>query len=316
MFEHTTAPFGAFTKHKFFDAASGNGFTIVPEVGGTMLDLWLGHRSIISGCQTPEELENNQAYKSSLLFPFPNRLDNGKYKFLNDHYQFDLNDSGTQNALHGLGRDVNMDVLKSAVNEDSAWISLSYFDHGRDKAYPFPFLVDAEFRISNATGFELKMRFTNEAEHAIPVGLGWHPYFKLDTAVDHLQLKLPACEMIEIDERMLPTGNHLAYDYFASKRPIGKAVLDNAFLLKKTEDKAYVHLSDQDYSLSYWQETGPGKCPYLQVYTPPSRDTIAIEPMTCNIDAFNNGEGLVTLGPEESLELKCGVMLTPEVKEV
>ena len=34
---------------------------------------------------------------------------------------------------------------------------------------------------------------------------------------------------------------------------------------------------------------------FLQVFIPDDRGSIAVEPMTCNVDAFNNQEGLMTL---------------------
>lgn len=33
--------------------------------------------------------------------------------------------------------------------------------------------------------------------------------------------------------------------------------------------------------------------------------SLDLEPMTCNVDAFNNGEGLKTLRPNEIIELEC-----------
>jgi len=40
--------------------------------------------------------------------------------------------------------------------------------------------------------------------------------------------------------------------------------------------------------------------PYLQVYTPPHRKSIAIENLSSAPDAFNNKIGLIELGPEDS----------------
>lgn len=49
------------------------------------------------------------------------------------------------------------------------------------------------------------------------------------------------------------------------------------------------------------QETGPGKFNYLVCFTPTRRDSIAIEPLTANVDSFNNGEGLTILNPGETM---------------
>jgi aldose 1-epimerase len=40
--------------------------------------------------------------------------------------------------------------------------------------------------------------------------------------------------------------------------------------------------------------------PYLQVYTPDHRRSIAIENLSSPPDSFNNLMGLITLGPEDS----------------
>jgi len=43
-----------------------------------------------------------------------------------------------------------------------------------------------------------------------------------------------------------------------------------------------------------------------QLFTLFDRQSVAIEPMTCNIDAFNNGEGLWELGPDEQRAMTFG----------
>jgi aldose 1-epimerase len=43
---------------------------------------------------------------------------------------------------------------------------------------------------------------------------------------------------------------------------------------------------------------------FLQLYTPPHKNTIAIEPTTGVSDSFNNGIGLKTLKPQESYHVE------------
>ncbi len=316
MYRLEESEFGGFTKYRFYNKETGNGFSIVPEHGGTMLELWLHHKQILDACETAEALSNNQSYKSSLLFPFPNRLKDGTFQLNGNSYQFPINDAGTNNALHGISRDVKMDVLHKECSEEKASITLSYFETGEHKSYPFAFLVEAVFSISEETGFELEMKVTNEDNQSIPIGIGWHPYFKLEGQVNDLSLQLPACKLIEVDERMIPTGNLLKYTYFQKERRIGKTVLDNGFELNENPGKQKVLLSHPDYQLKYWQETGPEKFNFLQVYTPSHRSSIAIEPMTCNIDALNNRDGLILLKPEASIQASCGVTKVKGEKEI
>ena len=49
------------------------------------------------------------------------------------------------------------------------------------------------------------------------------------------------------------------------------------------------------------------QCPFFQVFTPPHGESIALEPMSCNVDAFNNGEGLVALEPGKEWKAKMEI---------
>ena len=73
------------------------------------------------------------------------------------------------------------------------------------------------------------------------------------------------------------------------------------------ETKNYeVILANEEGKLTYWQEAGTGKYNFIQIFTPPHRNCIALEPMTSNIDTFNNKDGLVILQSGESLGGKFG----------
>lgn len=140
---------------------------------------------------------------------------------------------------------------------------------------------------------------------------GWHPYFKTNSKVDNLMLKIPAKYQIEVDPRMIPTGVKLPADSFTQLKKIGDAELDTGFIIEAQKGVATTEIYDPGYDLhvKVWQETGTWKYNYLQIYIPPSRESIAIEPMTCSIDAFNNKEGLIVLAPGQSVKASCGVKL-------
>ena len=93
---------------------------------------------------------------------------------------------------------------------------------------------------------------------------------------------------------------------------INNRQFDTCFALDEQEEKATTEIFDpvQDLSINIWQETGKMKYNFLQVFIPESRDSIAIEPMTCTADAFNNNIGLVVLAPNQSLIVSCGVFVS------
>ena len=49
--------------------------------------------------------------------------------------------------------------------------------------------------------------------------------------------------------------------------------------------------------------------PYLQIYIPPHRKSIAIENLSGAPDAFNNGMGFITLEPGESALFKTSYQI-------
>ena len=305
MYKHIIEPFGKFEKHTI-ENERGDSFSIVPAFGANLLDLKFNNMSVLDGYQTPEELVKNSWSKNIILFPFPNRLRDGQYTHDGIKYQFDINNIDTQNAIHGFSKDVPMSVLNTKTDVHEGSITCEYQHDGTHKAYPFKFIFKITF-ILRGGKFEIEMQFKNLESKVIPVGLGWHPYFRISEKSDDTSLQMPDCQLIMIDERMLPTGKKQAFKDFETLKKIGSTFLDNGFYINNQTENAEVILQSKLGTLTYWQETGEGKWNYVQVFTPPHRKSIAVEPMTCNMDAFNNKEGLVLLMPQATLKGKFGV---------
>ena len=306
MFRHEKVDFGKYEKHVIMDNQN-IGFEIIPEVGANVCQIYFDGHPILDGITKPEELNVNRWFKSSVLIPFPNRLNQGKYKWLGNPYIFPINDAYTGNALHGYGANTPFEVSEIELHEDSAHIVCKYEDNGQNNAYPFPFTFEARFEITSDARFEVNFKCYNDGKLDIPFGMGWHPYYQLNKSVEEVILQLPECKFIGLDESMLPTGKQYTYDEFLEGKKIGVTVLDNCFAVEPEDNRFEFSIIGKSARLSFWQETGAGKYSYLQLFTPPSRDSIAIEPMTCNIDAFNNRQGLVSLSPKQKIEAKFGL---------
>ncbi len=309
MYKHLTEAFGSYTKHTLVDESAGQRLTFVPGFGSCVLDLQLKGISILDGYKTPVELEANRWAKNTVLFPFPNRLNDGTYAWDGVTYQFPINEPLSGTALHGFGQDKPMQAFQFQLKEDHASVLCRYSDPGDQDFYPFPFTFSIQFLLKNPGSVEIEMRFRNDGTDALPVGLGWHPYFTLADRIDDMHLQLPAAQMVGVDSRMIPTGKKYPYDDFSDLRRIGATVLDNCFSLPAPEGVAEILLKGAKGALRYWQETGPSKYNFFQVFTPPDRNAIAIEPMTCNADAFNNGEGLIRLEPGKEVGATFGIQV-------
>ena len=306
MFSHTQEAFGSFIVHHIINKETDTGFSVVPARGGNLLDIRFREVSVLDAYQTPIELDINKWAKSVLLYPFPNRMKDGKYNWNSQSYQFPINDTSTDNALHGLGMNQSMNIKRVRTEKDSGSLCCQYIDQGTHEYYPFPFTFCAIFTISEA-GFEVDLQVTNNGNEAIPFGFGWHPYFSLSEKIENTRLTLPEVEMIGIDQRMIPTGKRYTYDEFANGKQIQSTVLDNCFAVQPAGDGLFrLRLEGEKGTLDYWQEAGENQYKYLQLFTPPMRESIAIEPMTCNVDGFNNGEGLLEVTPNETMNARFG----------
>jgi aldose 1-epimerase len=95
---------------------------------------------------------------------------------------------------------------------------------------------------------------------------------------------------------MIPNGRFESFHTFDESRLLEHTVLDNCFLARSDQDQYQIELTGPD-GKRLFVSAPKSDWPYFQIFTPPHRESIAIEPMTCNIDALNNGEGLRVLGP-------------------
>lgn len=297
-----------------------NAITFVPQYGGHLLRLDMevaGHpTNILDSYSTPEALAEQDFYKSSFLLPFPNRLNQGRFTHAGQSYQFPINDHSTGNALHGFKAFYDME-LAAITDLPLGGVQAELTSHydGSDAAYPFPFTLTVHYRLLGHNQFECAVFITNDHHSAIPLGFGWHPYFTLGTpAVDDLQLQLPLAHRVEIDQRMLPNGDTTPIEGFHTPQSLAGQHFDNAFALPIEADAPAwidIHLIAPTLGtrLTFWQETTA--FPYFQLFIPPRRQSIAIEPMTCNIDALNQELPRVQLAPGATRAGRFGVQVAP-----
>ena len=94
----------------------------------------------------------------------------------------------------------------------------------------------------------------------------------------------------------IPIGK-VPFKSFQEAASIGSTAFDTCFITSGDHPKATIADHKNDIALEIQQTRPYG---YMQFYTPDTRDSIAIEPMSCAPDAFNNKDGLRILDPGES----------------
>jgi aldose 1-epimerase len=307
--------FGTKSLMKLLDVKTGEFVSILPYLGGSVNQMVLNQDGslidIIDGYISNQDADENltTSFKGSNLFPFPNRIADGKYSFNNEFHQLPLNFPNENNAIHGLVFDQEFIISEREDGSNSCMLVLTY-EAVETAGYPFRYLFQVKYHFRENTRFDCEIKVKNIMSKPIPVGHGWHPYFKLgNEPINNLVLQFPAETILKVDKRNIPTGESTPYDKFNRLSLISDTRLDDCFRLSKGKDRAEILImrGSKDFGYKIWQETGKYKYNYLQVYTPPHRKSIAIEPMTCIPNAFVNKEGLIILAPEESFSVLWGI---------
>lgn len=291
-----------------------NGVTIAPTMGACMVDLKLAGRQdsipVIDAYVDAVALRTCSGYRSAKLLPFPNRITDGNYLFKGREYQLPINRVKEGHAIHGLVYDRPFKVSGIRLLESRATTTLEYVYEGDIDGYPFPYKTEIVYTLES-NSLAAKSTVTNTGRTVMPLGDGWHPYFKLSGPADDWLLELPPRYKLELNTRNVPTGSQRVDERFRKLDRIGTTAFDDAFALDGSEAEAVTKIHDRriGYGLEITQECSSGQYQFLQVYIPKTRDSIAIEPMSCAPDAFNNGMGLIALEPGESYQAKWNVKL-------
>jgi aldose 1-epimerase len=112
-------------------------------------------------------------------------------------------------------------------------------------------------------------------------------------------LEFQGNHQVEFDDQLIPTGEQMPYETYGSLKLLGDQFFDNCFVLNFAECQPMLVFRDPVKKIQL--EIRPDQSyPYLQIYTPPQRKSIAIENLSAAPDAFNNGMGLITLPAGES----------------
>jgi len=221
--------------------------------------------------------------------------------FNNKNYQLDLNEPKLQNAIHGLIFDKQLKIVTKQVTSHEAKVLFSYVSDGSLTGYPIKFIFNIEYLINTKGEITTTMEIKNIDEKTFPFGIGWHPYFRSQNLANN-SLSFKANEHFIFSERSIP--EEVIKSEFPNSFVIQDKMLDDGFSLHK----AYVKYVDSKYELNVEFENKI--TPYLQIYTPSHRKNMAIEPMTCATDAFNNKYGLLTLDANETFKWEIMLEVT------
>jgi len=279
-------------------------FSIIPDYGGCLNEFVVNGQEILMSATTPAAFEKHtmKSYAGAQLFPYPNRIKEATYTFNKKHYVLPKNDPPRNHSLHGLIYNHAFKVDK--IDTELGMVTLSFEYHQNHPGYPFNARIKNNFQLKNNTLY-ISTTIENIGEKEFPFGHGWHPYFITDAGANLWNLQIPKAIYYPIHEDLIPTGNSKVSNDFLRLQKIGSKALNHCYQFIETTKEPSIILSATDKKIEICL-TLKGY-PFIQIYTPPDRSSIALEPQTCAPDAFNNHIGLLYLKPTQYMKFQFNI---------
>jgi aldose 1-epimerase len=282
------------------DTRTGSTARILPELGFNCFEF----RTQVAG-QSVDVIDASPQFASGhekasghgipLLFPFPNRIRDGRYTWDGRDYEIPpshASHDATGNAIHGFCLDRPWRVTSRGADFAVGQFELRKDAPDRLEFWPADFRIEVRYQVRGPK-LRADIRLVNPSATPLPWGFGTHPYFKLPLGAKsrptHCLVQAPASEEWELVD-CLPTGCRL---------PISEAkdLREGAYFdVLKMDDvltglpsgSVSVDCVIMDEACGYQvvQQAGPA-FRELVVYTPPNRNAVCLEPYTCATDAIN-----------------------------
>jgi aldose 1-epimerase len=247
-----------------------------------------------------------------VLFPFPNRIRDGRFPWDGKDYQLPLNDPAGKNAIHGFACRHAWRVVDQGTDEWSAWVTGEFqcsIDAPEARGlWPADHRLRLTYLLS-AQRLRLGAVIDNPDAVALPFGLGYHPYFLVPDlppgSPRRLGVSATARSYWELQDS-LPTGVRHPVDAARDlnrPRPVSELQFDDVLTDLASDpvpgsdglcDRGLVNGVLLLYTSPVFRE--------LVAFTPPHRKAICLEPYTCTTDAINLQQrgidaGLLVLPP-------------------
>lgn len=284
------------------DNAAGADVSIATGVGNAACEFsvngknayWFPYASVAEFAAAPQFCGN------PFLAPWANRLDedayhaNGVKHFLNpDLGNFDRDPAGL--PIHGLlAYSSAWEVVDLQADADSASVTSELrFDEfpALMAQFPFAHTIAMTYRLRGRT-LETHTRIVNRGAEAMPLSIGYHPYFQLhDAPRDKWRVRIAAESLWELNDKLIPTGKKIpAADCFpqADALELEGLFLDHVFGGLRRDGAGFAHFSVRGGREKLTVSYGP-KYAAAVIYAPDGegQDFICFEPMSGITNAFN-----------------------------
>ena len=272
--------------------------SFVPERSAYVHQVRINGRNLLWNYASGLALTENSAYCNPALLPFPNRLFEGKYEWNGTSHEFEVNHPDSRSTLHGFGPDAAFSVERYDLSAQNAKVKMTWLHRASAHTDSYPFSVRFEVVLAidlKSQNASWQLSAMNLGSASAPVGLGWHPYFLLPGGHEQWKIQMPANKQVALNNA-IPTG--VLSKGLSPKHPTPiNTNWDDCYKLTDKTDME-VQLLGPVYSLSLKQT---GRTRYTQLYVPGGNESLAVEPMTCGVNAFNTDKEEVELASGETI---------------
>jgi galactose mutarotase-like enzyme len=199
-----------------------------------------------------------------------------------------------QYAMHGL----ILDLAFTDFEQPSPGVLHGQVrDHDFGGRWPSRADIGVTWRLAHG-GLELEVSLTNVGAETLPLGIGWHPYFRIPSGRrEQARLHIPATARLVVNnyDEVLPTGDRervagTAYDVAQpGGLELGALHLDDCFTgLPAGDAVAVAEITDPAGDLRIRLRARAPPVRAVQVYAPPGRPLICVEPQFNWADPFGD----------------------------
>src|SRR5262245_20538858 len=156
---------------------------IWPELGGNCVRWFHPHAGEVLFAPPIEDFVNRSTRGGiPILFPFPNRIRDGRFTWAGRDYQLPKNDSSGCNAIHGFTPRSKFQVHSHDGDSNSCFVWLEC--RGRDCLENVHSQWPADWHLNwywilYPHRLDISVVLRNTDDRPLPFGMGLHPYFRL-----------------------------------------------------------------------------------------------------------------------------------------
>lgn len=247
---------------RLVDSAARTSVSVVPSMGNRITEMSVnGVNVLYFPYASIDEFKQRPALSGiPLLAPWGNRLDEMAFYANGKKYPFnvELGNVRTPAAIHGfLTNATDWRVTEAKSDRQAAWITCRLEVWRRPSSmaqWPFAHNIEITYRLQKGE-LEVRTRIENLSTDAMPVAVGYHPYFQLtDSPRDDWTISIGARAEWVLSSGKIPTGETQPIEKsFANPQsiPLRGVALDNVYsdLLRDTAGRAVMSVKGKNQKL-------------------------------------------------------------------